>query len=107
MSRKQLLDQCMDLQMFNREAEGAESWMSKRETFLAGEEVGDTLDAVEGLIKRYEDMDKSLQAQVLQCLHTHTHTHTHTYTRMHTHTHTHTRTHTHAHTHTHTHTHTV
>ena len=63
-TRKQLLDQCLDLQMFNREAEMAESWMSKREAFLAAEEVGDSLDAVEGLIKKHEDMDKSLQAQV-------------------------------------------
>ena len=37
--------------------------MSKRETFLASEELGDSLDAVEGLIKKHEDMDKSLQAQ--------------------------------------------
>ena len=64
-ARKQLLVQCLDLQMFNREAEAAESWMSKRETFLAAEEVGDSLDAVESLIKKHEDMDKSLQAQVV------------------------------------------
>lgn len=62
-TRKQLLDQCLDLQLFNREAEAAESWMAKREAFLATEELGDSLDAVEGLIKKHEDMDKSLQAQ--------------------------------------------
>ncbi|CAI8008734.1 Spectrin alpha chain, non-erythrocytic 1 [Geodia barretti] len=49
--------------MFNHEAEAAEGWMAKRESFLAGEEVGDSLDAVEALIKKHEDMDKSLQAQ--------------------------------------------
>ena len=65
MARKQVLDQCRDLQMFNHEAEAAEGWMAKRESFLAGEEVGDSLDAVEALIKKHEDMDKSLQAQVL------------------------------------------
>ena len=54
----------MDLQMFNREAEQAESWMSKREIFLASEDLGSSLDAVEALIKKYEDFDKSLQAQV-------------------------------------------
>jgi spectrin alpha len=62
-ARKQVLDQCRDLQMFNHEAEAAEGWMTKRESFLAGEEVGDSLDAVEALIKKHEDMDKSLQAQ--------------------------------------------
>ena len=50
--------------MFNREAEVGEAWMAKRETFLAAEDVGDSLDAVEGLIKKHEDMDKSQQAQV-------------------------------------------
>ena len=65
MARKKLLDQCLNLQMFNRDAETAESWMAKRETFLAAEEVGDSLDAVEGLIKKHEDMHKSLQAQVI------------------------------------------
>ena len=68
-ARKQLLDQCLDLQMFNREAEAAESWVAKREAFLATEELGDSLDAVEALIKKHEDMDKSLQAQVnLYCI---------------------------------------
>ena len=55
--------------MFNREAEAAESWVAKREAFLATEELGDSLDAVEALIKKHEDMDKSLQAQVsLYCI---------------------------------------
>ena len=40
--------------------------MAKREAFLSGEEmkVGSTLDAVEALIKKHEDFEKSLQAQV-------------------------------------------
>ena len=94
MTRKQLLDQCLDLQLFNREAEAAESWMAKRESFLASEELGDSLDAVEGLIKKHEDMDKSLQAQaslLIICSHTCTHTHVHTsykYSLTHTSTHT-------------------
>lgn len=92
-TRKQLLDQCQDLQvctyvhttslkltvppsppvthalqLFNREAEQAESWMAKREAFLASEDVGSSLDAVEALIKKHEDFDKSLQAQVSHVL---------------------------------------
>ena len=50
--------------MFNHEAEQAESWMWKKETFLANEDVGSSLDTVEALIKKYEDFDKALQAQV-------------------------------------------
>ena len=50
--------------MFNHEAEQAESWMGKKETFLASEDLGNSLDAVEALIKLYEDFDKALLAQV-------------------------------------------
>ena len=50
--------------MSNHEAEQAESWMWKKETFLANEDVGSSLDTVEALIKKYEDFDKALQAQV-------------------------------------------
>ena len=63
-TRKSLLDQCHALQNFNHEAEQAESWMAKREAFLSSEDVGSSLDAVEALIKKHEDFDKSLQAQV-------------------------------------------
>ncbi len=38
--------------------------MAKREAFLSSEDVGSSLDAVEALIKKHEDFDKSLQAQV-------------------------------------------
>ena len=51
--------------MFNHEAEQAESWMAKREAILASGDVGSSLDSVEALIKKHEDYDKSLQAQVL------------------------------------------
>ena len=64
MTRKELLEQCHDLQNFNHEAEQAESWMGKRETFLSSEDIGSSLDAVEALIKKHEEFDKSLQAQV-------------------------------------------
>ena len=43
--------------------------MAKREAFLASEDVGSSLDAVEALIKKHEDFDKSLQAQVSHVLH--------------------------------------
>ena len=47
--------------------------MAKREAFLASEDVGSSLDAVEALIKKHEDFDKSLQAQVSHVLHFHSH----------------------------------
>ena len=38
--------------------------MAKREAFLASGDVGSSLDAVQALIKKHEDFEKSLQAQV-------------------------------------------
>ena len=58
------MDQCLNLQQFNHEAEQAESWMAKREAFLASGDVGSSSDAVQALIKKHEDFEKSLQAQV-------------------------------------------
>ena len=58
------MDQCLELQLFNREAEQAEAWMAQREAFLASEDVGKSLDGVEALIKKHEDFDKSIVTQV-------------------------------------------
>ena len=35
-ARRMQLDQCFELQLFYRDCEQAESWMSSREAFLAG-----------------------------------------------------------------------
>ncbi|KAK3088368.1 hypothetical protein FSP39_018301 [Pinctada imbricata] len=61
--RKILYDQCMDLQLFYRDMEHADAWMTKQEAFLANEDLGDSLDSVEALIKKHEDFEKSLAAQ--------------------------------------------
>ncbi|KAF7280660.1 alpha spectrin isoform X1 [Rhynchophorus ferrugineus] len=56
-------EQCMDLQLFYRDTEQADTWMAKQEAFLANEDLGDSLDSVESLIKKHEDFEKSLAAQ--------------------------------------------
>ncbi|KOC66045.1 Spectrin alpha chain [Habropoda laboriosa] len=61
--RKILYEQCVDLQLFYRDTEQADAWMAKQEAFLANEDLGDSLDSVEALIKKHEDFDKSLAAQ--------------------------------------------
>ena len=38
--------------------------MAKREAFLASGDVGSSSDTVQALIKKHEDFEKSLQAQV-------------------------------------------
>lgn len=37
--------------------------MTKQETFLSNDDLGDNLDSVESLIKKHEDFEKSLAAQ--------------------------------------------
>ena len=61
--RRILYEQCMDLQYFYRDTEQADAGMAKQEAFLANEDLGDSLDSVEALIKKHEDFDKSLAAQ--------------------------------------------
>ncbi|XP_059870022.1 spectrin alpha chain, non-erythrocytic 1 isoform X1 [Delphinus delphis] len=61
--RRMMLDQCLELQLFHRDCEQAESWMAAREAFLSTEDKGDSLDSVEALIKKHEDFDKAINVQ--------------------------------------------
>lgn len=62
-NRRILYEQCMDLQLFYRDCEQADTYILKQEAFLANEDLGDSLDSVEALIKKHEDFEKSLTAQ--------------------------------------------
>uniref|UniRef100_A0A8C4WXB9 Spectrin alpha, non-erythrocytic 1 n=1 Tax=Eptatretus burgeri TaxID=7764 RepID=A0A8C4WXB9_EPTBU len=62
-TRRQQYEQCMDLQLFNRDTEQVDNWMSKQEAFLLNDDLGDSLDSVESLLKKHEDFEKSLSAQ--------------------------------------------
>ena len=70
----------MELQVFLRDTDQADSWMAKQEVtkkfmldfsnfflrgqaFLGNQDVGDSLDGVEVLVKKHEDFEKSLLAQ--------------------------------------------
>lgn len=59
-NRRQVLDQCLELQLFYRDCEQADNWMSTREAFLNQEDTGDN---VESLIKKHEDFDKAINSQ--------------------------------------------
>lgn len=63
-ARRMQLDQCLELQLFYRDCEQAENWMSAREAFLQAEEVDSKGDNVEALIKKHEDFDKAINAHV-------------------------------------------
>jgi len=62
-SKKALYEQCMDLQLFFRDTEQVQSWMNKQDTFLSNNDIGESLDSVESLIKKQDDFTKSLSAQ--------------------------------------------
>ncbi|XP_074621265.1 spectrin alpha chain, non-erythrocytic 1-like [Acropora palmata] len=61
--RRVQFEQCMELQLFNRDCEHANASMTKQEGFLADDNLGDSLDGVEALIRKHEDFDKSFAAQ--------------------------------------------
>ncbi|XP_003743041.1 spectrin alpha chain [Galendromus occidentalis] len=61
--RRVLYEQCMDLQLFYRDTEQADTWMAKQEAFLGNTDLGDSLDSVGALLKKHDDFEKSLHAQ--------------------------------------------
>jgi len=62
-ARRISLDQCLELQLFYRDCEQAEHWMSSRESFLLSDDVDNTSDNVEALIKKHEDFDRAIKNQ--------------------------------------------
>lgn len=60
--RRLQLDQNLELNLFYRDCEQAENWMSDREAFIASDEVDSNGDNVEVLIKKHEDFDKAINA---------------------------------------------
>merc|ERR1712223_1830211 len=58
------LDQCLELQLFYRDCEQAENWMTSRESFLSTDDTTDSKeDSVEAMIKKHEDFDKAIGNQ--------------------------------------------
>ena len=61
-ARRAKLDQCFEMQLFNRDCEQAETWMAAREASL-GDSVDGSGDSVEALLKKHEDFDRAINAQ--------------------------------------------
>lgn len=55
--------QSLEFLLFMRDAEQADTWITKQESFLANDNLGESLDDVEALLKKHEDFEKSLAAQ--------------------------------------------
>ena len=62
-ARKAEFDQCRELQLFARDAEQIDTWITAQEAILANENLGDSLDTVEALVKKHDDFEKTLAAQ--------------------------------------------
>ncbi|CAF3538071.1 unnamed protein product [Adineta steineri] len=61
--RWEYLQLILEVYQFARDAAIAETWLVAQESYLNNEELGETLDQVENLIKRHEQFEKSLMAQ--------------------------------------------
>ncbi|CAF4169603.1 unnamed protein product, partial [Rotaria sp. Silwood2] len=61
--RWEYLQVILEVYQFARDASIAETWLIAQESYLTNEELGETLDQVENLIKRHEQFEKSLMAQ--------------------------------------------
>ena len=62
-ARQEKLDQCLELQLFNRDCETAEHWMKSRENALKDDGNKGGAESVEAAIKRHEDFDRAINAQ--------------------------------------------
>ncbi len=61
--KQEFFGQCLEYQLFMRDAEQADTWISKQQSFLTNDNLGESLDDVEALLKKHEDFEKSLAAQ--------------------------------------------
>ncbi|XP_050810874.1 spectrin beta chain, non-erythrocytic 5 isoform X2 [Gopherus flavomarginatus] len=71
--RKKRLQDSLELQKFNREADRINATLSSHEAFLRVDDLGDHVDAVHTLLKRHEDFERLLMAlkQRVEVMHEH------------------------------------
>jgi len=62
-NRWELLQLMLEVYQFARDAAVAEQWLVAQEPYLLNEDLGETLDQVEQLIKKHETFEKSIIAQ--------------------------------------------
>ncbi|XP_073969406.1 spectrin beta chain, non-erythrocytic 5 kst isoform X2 [Rhodnius prolixus] len=60
--RKIIYDLSLDTQLFMKEANLLENWITSREPILHDEKLGDSIPQVEELIRRHEDFEKTIEA---------------------------------------------
>ncbi|XP_052891204.1 spectrin beta chain, non-erythrocytic 1 [Anopheles moucheti] len=63
LAKEKKLQQCIELQIFNREADKIDATTKSHEAYLEYDDLGDSLDDVEAIMKRHIDFENSLGAQ--------------------------------------------
>ena len=61
--KEKWLQQCVELQVFNREADKIDATTKSHEAYLEYSDLGNSLDDVEAILKRHTDFENSLGAQ--------------------------------------------
>ncbi|CRK98513.1 CLUMA_CG011869, isoform A [Clunio marinus] len=61
--KEKWLQQCVELQMFNREADKIDATTKAHEAYLEYTDLGNSLDDVEAILKRHNDFENTLGAQ--------------------------------------------
>lgn len=61
--RKSFFTQCLQLQIFQKQTEQAESWLSTKEAFFNNEDLGDSISSVDTLIRKHDNFEKTMLAQ--------------------------------------------
>jgi spectrin beta len=61
--KEKWLLQCVELQVFNREADKIDATTKSHEAYLEYNQLGNSLDEVEAILKRHTDFENSLGAQ--------------------------------------------
>lgn len=51
------------MQLFNEFAVKVESWIASKEAFLANDDLGDSLDSVQNLMKKHDAFEKTVTVQ--------------------------------------------
>ena len=62
------LEQAKEVQVFKRDADQLEAWLNARDLDQESSDVGDSLDAVEELLKKHEEFENMLLAQEMKLL---------------------------------------
>ena len=66
--RGQKLEQSYAYQQFSANVEEEEAWISEKQHLLSGDDFGDTMAAVQGLIKKHEAFETDFQVHRDRCV---------------------------------------